>query len=413
VSIRNEYGIATQVVTCLLLSTLVLFAQSAAAFQGQGWAAVMGATGDADLNNETAIGGVSGELRASHGIRELKFNARANASSKRLGYEEDGLLRELNLTWNPGNWEISAGRLIQPWGRADIINPTDNLSPKQLRLVVSDRDEQRTGADMLRVQYMAERNWTLTSIWVPQLQGSFIPADVARQLTDAPLAPDAEIDTYALKWDFSGAGFDASISWLQGPSLLPAFYVNAQEVVTTRVEQQVVGGDFVWQIGEQYGLRGEFAYFDLQDARAASPELPRDYGFYVLGLERQFADGWLVISQWVARRNQSRAGLGDFVQPVARLNDVIWFQSTNDDDSLTLGVNRASFYDSFSGELSIIYSLTSGDAAVNSSIAWQFTPNFSLRLRHENYFGNTTTNLGALKDNRNTTLELRQAFSFF
>jgi hypothetical protein len=413
-SARAEFvNKAIQILIGLLAATLVVFAQSVSAFQSQGWGAVVGATGDADLNDERDVAGLSGQLSVSHGAENLKFKARANAFSESLGYEKDGLLRELNLTWAHDKWEIVAGRVILPWGRADEINPTDNLSPKQLRALVSDRDEQRLGADMLRLQYFTERNWALTTIWVPKLQGSYIPQDVVRQVTDAPLVPEAEFDTYALKADFSGSGFDASISWLQSPSLLPAFYMQAPEVESTRLKQQVVGADFVWQINDRYGLRGEFAHFDLHNTSTSSPELPRDYGFYVLGLERQFADGWLAISQWVARRNQSRAMNNNLVQPLARINDAIWFQSTDDDDSVTLGINRAPFYNNFSGDLSVIYSITSGDAGINVSAIWQITSDFSLRLRHENYFGEVGTNFGALEDNRNTLVELRQGFRIF
>lgn len=73
-------------------------------------------------------------------------------------------LRELYASYN---WDqtfyLDVGRQIVVWGRADGINPTDNLSPRDYTRLVPDETDQRLGNDAIKLTYIPEsgtNKWT-------------------------------------------------------------------------------------------------------------------------------------------------------------------------------------------------------------------------------------------------------------
>ena len=49
--------------------------------------------------------------------------------------------------------DVRAGRQIIAWGRADGLNPTDNLTGEDLTLLAPDDDDRRLGTTALRASY--------------------------------------------------------------------------------------------------------------------------------------------------------------------------------------------------------------------------------------------------------------------
>ena len=56
-----------------------------------------------------------------------------------------------------GRLDVRAGRQIIAWGRADGVNPTDNLSGQDLTLLVPDDVDRRLGTTAVRASYYARR----------------------------------------------------------------------------------------------------------------------------------------------------------------------------------------------------------------------------------------------------------------
>ena len=61
-----------------------------------------------------------------------------------------GELREAFVTFASGPFELKAGRQIIAWGRADGINPTDNLTAQDLTLLAPDDSDRRLGSTAVR-----------------------------------------------------------------------------------------------------------------------------------------------------------------------------------------------------------------------------------------------------------------------
>src|SRR5438552_3701475 len=85
-----------------------------------------------------------------------------------------GLLREGFLDLDLGPLAIRAGKQILVWGRADAVNPTDNLSPKDYTLLVPDDDDQRFGTAAVKVSASAG-SLTMTTVWLPAFDPYVVP----------------------------------------------------------------------------------------------------------------------------------------------------------------------------------------------------------------------------------------------
>jgi hypothetical protein len=85
-----------------------------------------------------------------------------------------GELREAYLDLRRDNVDIRVGKQIIVWGRADRLNPTDNLTPRNFTLLAVEDDDQRVGTPAVRLSYFLDR-FSLTGIWLPHFAPHVIP----------------------------------------------------------------------------------------------------------------------------------------------------------------------------------------------------------------------------------------------
>ena len=86
-----------------------------------------------------------------------------------------GALREAYLDLSRGPLDLRIGKQIIAWGRADRINPTDNLTPRDYTLLFPDDDDQRLGAPAVKATYHLQRGLTVTAIALPVFDPTTIP----------------------------------------------------------------------------------------------------------------------------------------------------------------------------------------------------------------------------------------------
>ena len=55
----------------------------------------------------------------------------------------DHRVKEIYVHFRSGDWDYRLGRQIVAWGRADRLNPTDNLTPRDFTLLSPEIDEER------------------------------------------------------------------------------------------------------------------------------------------------------------------------------------------------------------------------------------------------------------------------------
>jgi hypothetical protein len=306
--------------------------QSAAATDSQGAVAEGNGSGlpfelngyvRGDMFVGKAVDSSKAQMHAAYGEFALKARSEKQSygdafAELRLRYGQEGdrhdlqvTLREAYVNTYVGPLDLRLGQQIIVWGRADAFNPTNNLTPIDLRVRSPLEDDRRLG----NVGARAFLNFAPVRI-----EGVWMPLYVASELPAIPLppyihfgppnypAPTLDNGLYAGRVHLELPSFEASVSALYGHAPLPGLAlhdytvgVDPPEIRISRVayDQQVFGGDFSTAFGEILGLRGEIAYrhplHHKSRPYAARPDLQ-----YVLGVDRTFGPV-SVILQYLGR----------------------------------------------------------------------------------------------------------------
>jgi hypothetical protein len=269
------------------------------------------------------------QTKSGYGEAALKIRARkgdwGDAFGElrvRGGYEggETGVavdLREAYVNAYIGPVDVRLGHQIVVWGRADGVNPTNNLTPRDMRIRSPNEDDMRLANLALRTHLNLDPfRWEL--VWVPFYAPSHFPqfeipagaAPMSITMVD-PDWPDTNLKngTVATRLHLLWPAVECSLSYLLGTAAFPGISLKAVEIqgmmpsaisVAFRAYRyQVVGADFSTALGS-FGLRGELAYrhpFDYADYEyTPSPDLQ-----YVFGVDREFFGELSVIAQYSGR----------------------------------------------------------------------------------------------------------------
>jgi len=241
------------------------------------------------------------------GFAEARLRYGLQGSEQRTFTE----LREAYANAYVGPLDLRLGKQIIVWGRADALNPTNNLMPIDIRVRSPIEDDRRLG------NFAARANLHLGPI---RVEGVWIPLYIASELPDIPLdkhvyfgspsnpKPELRNTLTAARVHLELPAFEMSISYLRGFAPLPGMQRQSltldehnPEVLISRTayDQQVVGLDFSTALGSVLAVRGEAAYRMPTDYKnriyAARPDVQ-----YALGLDHSFGPV-SVIAQYLGR----------------------------------------------------------------------------------------------------------------
>ena len=120
---------------------------------------------------------VSGSLEARGRIynNRIRYLGEVRAGSKDYFRDEKvAIVREGYFEAPLWGGDVSIGRLLLSWGRADQVNPTDSLVTRDYQWRTVTDEEQKTGND--GISWSIDRaDWRYTMIWLPNLRSSAIP----------------------------------------------------------------------------------------------------------------------------------------------------------------------------------------------------------------------------------------------
>ncbi|RME29865.1 MAG: hypothetical protein D6806_00820, partial [Deltaproteobacteria bacterium] len=262
---------------------------------------------------KTGYGELAGKLRLRYsdwadGYGELRLRQGWEGGEVVTAYELREAWAELHL----GPVDFRAGRQILAWGRADAFAPTDNLTPRDMRIRSPNEDDARTSNLAFRsVLNLLPLRWEL--VWLPFFAPSYFPRfSLPGPIEFAtPAWPDADFEhgTFATRLDFEFAAAGFSLSYLVGYSTFPGIELvslqmpspsQPQPSATVRFHAyrwQVAGADFDTTAGG-FGIRAEAALrWPEQNDREYTP-LPEIV--YVVGLDREIGDFSFVL-QYLGR----------------------------------------------------------------------------------------------------------------
>jgi hypothetical protein len=131
-------------------------------------------------------------------------------------------IKELYTGYKTGKIGVYLGNQIVTWGRADFLNPTDNISPSNRFFLSSDPDDQRLSNFMFRFKMEIMEGINGEIVLVPVYKPSEYRYDLfelGEDISFSSMTLPSKIlrnSSFAIKLDFSFNRVDLSVSYFRG-----------------------------------------------------------------------------------------------------------------------------------------------------------------------------------------------------
>jgi len=386
------------------------------------------------------------EMKANYGELSLQLRTVKSAygdgfADARIRYGLQGAaqatfvdLREAYVNTYLGPFDLRLGKQIIVWGRADALNPTNNLTPVDFRIRSPLEDDIRLGNVGARA-FLRLSPVRLEGVWLPTYLPTELPPVGLPPLVSfaAPRfpSPDLRNGLVAGRVHLELASFEMSVSYLRGYAPLPGLTLSdlrfsvtdpAVFVSRTAYDQQVIGLDFSTALGEVATIRGEAAYrlpFDYQNRPyAARPDLQ-----YALGADHNFGT-FSVIAQYLGRyvfdwqkepgTSQDPGDLAnllsqpsrmmDFAEQVneavnaelAQINQILFSQTARVQHIATLRFEWLLAHETLSLSSLCLYNFTTQEWLVTPRIGWRATDAMTAYIGAQVFAGPDDTLFGLI-----------------
>jgi hypothetical protein len=381
------------------------------------------------------------EIRSGYGEAALKINAFSGMRGKlfseirfRSGYEYNEQinqfqLREAYADLYLGNFDLRAGQQIIAWGRADGINPTNNLTPQDYFVRSPEPDDIRMGNFLVRGRYAIKSRIRLEGIWVPVYRHSVYRFDLF-DMPDFvnfadPYNPGAALKngSFAGKVEFLFDRFDGSVSWFNGYDPMPGIEAGplpetpgenpSIDMYARPFRQQTVGFDFSFGLGS-FGVRGEAAYREPDARYKGEIFVPNRDLRYVLGIDRssgifnmmvmysgqyifdfeemQMLESFPEIEPEILQQPAVWEMLGPVMdQQLAGFNRVIFDQTKEIMHSLAARPAISLFHDVLDLEIFGLYNFSTKEWTLLPRLSWSVSDNLKLGIGGQYFEGPPNT----------------------
>lgn len=382
------------------------------------------------------------EYKAKYGELSLKlagsFNGIADAYVElRHIYGKDPFksyndtnVREAYISLYLGNFDFIIGDQILVWGRADGINPTNNITPMNSEIRATDDDDLRDSNFLIRAIY--NRNpLKLEGIWIPEYKASKTASGGEPFIDDAVFGeknePDSSLDNgaYAFKIHFEFPSFDGSFSYFNGFDVNPGMDCNITDVegspphtelFQSSYRTHVIGADFSTTIGS-FGLRGEFAYKRATDTYRDKRFVPNPEIHYVFGIDGE-KDDFSIIVQYIGKYIDAFEQLTTPETPVEQIrnsvslyNRIVSSQLKRITHSISMRPKLMLLNEILTMETLFFYNTTTEETYLNPKCTYDVVDDLKLIIGGEFYWGPEKTLYGMMEDQQSAVfIELKKSF---
>jgi hypothetical protein len=357
--------------------------------------------------------GPSAEIKLdSHWSEQLTSKADLRWHQSALGEgDAQAEVLEAYALWHGRQIDIALGKQIVAWGRADGINPTDNISPRNYRIALPYEEDQRAGSAALRVNYFPDTQRALTLTVAPGFQPSRLSLPQTDGLHFVDQQPPRSRWPFAVKFDQRGEAVDWSISYFRGYKLLPELRATpfADQVALHYPKIAVFGADIARNVGA-YGLRAELARV-LRDESQAADGL-RNNWMLVTGIDRNFENDLNINLQLVAQQNTSdAASIAALTHtPLGAVNAVTFSQEGRHKLGATLRLGKKWRNGTLEAELLLFQYVNPATAYWRPLLAYALRDNVKLTLGAEHYAGRADSFFGRNKAIQTVFAEVKVQF---
>jgi hypothetical protein len=325
-----------------------------------------------------------------------------------------GELREAYVDLRVGRLDVRAGRQIIAWGRADGVNPTDNLSGQDLTLLVPDDVDRRLGTTAVRASYYLG-DLSVAGVWLPEFRGHEFalpaPPPGVTFLREASRWPGNQ---WALRVEQTGRAVDWSVSYFRGrdtsPDLSAALGADgAPAIRLSHHRVRVLGGDMTANLG-RFGLRAEGAYVKTEDAGGTDPFTKNPFVFVVAGADRTFGGLLNVNVQYLFRYVMDDPEAGGFASAVARQQAILNSQTRRAQHGASFRVGYKWLHETLEAELAAAAYVAPSGAVLRPKVAYALTDHWKVLLGAEVLRGESASLFGLMRQNSTAYSELRWSF---
>ena len=326
-------------------------------------------------------------------------------------------LREGYVEGRHGKFDYRLGKQIIAWGRADRLNPTDNLTPRDATLLAADIDEDRFGSLAAKGSWSFDLNTSLIGVWIPQFKPNVIGLPARPGVVFQENVPDSQRQ-WALKLDQSGKAIDWSLSWFDGYDLSADLSAGAltpagQVVNLDHHRIRVLGADAATTLGA-YRFALEGAHVRTEDADGNNPGIKNPYFYGVFGVERDFADTLVVIVQVFTRQVSHYRDPELITNPAVRALAVQQAigsaQYDRSQQGASMRVAKKWFNETLDTELACAALFGRYGYLLRPRVTWLYSDSIKLIGGYEWFKGSDKTIYGLLEKNKALFAEVRWFF---
>jgi len=348
---------------------------------------------------------------------DAKFEGRITDDNLRRDNRFQGRLLEGYANFYFGSVDLRVGKQNIVWGRADALNPTDVLTPKDFTLLsAKDEEERRIGTYAVKANYY-RGDYTLSLMWLPIFNPTTIPLTTPPpfRLVEEKRSEGKWTDQgFAAKLDHTGGELDWSLSYYYGLDLFPVG-IPVTPTLTKLVHNRIhmVGADFARNFG-RFGVRGEAAYVRTQDPDGRDPFIKNPYVYYVLGVDHDLTEDLNVNVQAYQRIIINFQDLFQIQDPVVRnvatLNVIFNQQMDRVQEGVTGRIKAQWWNDTLEAELLGVYNANRSDFFLRPSVAYAFTDMWKGFVGWDIFNGRKQSLNGFFQPNTAFFAELRATF---
>ncbi|MEP6622004.1 MAG: hypothetical protein ABJE47_21965 [bacterium] len=314
-----------------------------------------------------------------------------------------------------GAVDVRLGKQIISWGRADAVNPTDNLTPRDLTMLVAEDDDQRSGVPAGRLA-VAVGGLTVTGLWLAAFQGSTLPFGtmLPGTRTNRPTQREA-MRQGALRIERAGERVDWSVSYFSGFDLSPDLALRSTpagdvlELTNNRLH--VLGADAATTLG-RFGVRAEAAVITTGDGSGSNPEIKNSTFFAVVGTDRTFGEYFNVNVQSIVRVVRGFTAPESEADPsrraVALLLAGLSQQLRAVQHGATIRVSNKWLHETLDAEVSGIFLASPGQLLMRPRASYAFSDRWKLVAGTDRADGAAGTLFRSLRANSLAFAELRR-----
>ncbi len=340
------------------------------------------------------------------GLGRVFAEARLNAGYNRGSAFAAIDVREAWCGVSPGPFDIKLGRQIIQWGRADAVNPTNTITPKDETALSSESDDTRLGNELLQIKAKVGIS-SIQGVWIPCYRPDVLPiadAEIPSGISiEDPQYPDIRFSNggYALRFEVTHPSVDGSVSYFNGYSTLPGFDFSPGQTGLSLIPRayriHAAGADFSTTAGS-LGLRGEAAFKYPFDDYRDLVHVPNPYVQYVFGIDKSIGN-WSVLLQYsglsvIDYKKLAKPALKDSLDPYAvkmymaalasfeidKMNRLFTGTSDQVSHSLLGNIQWSTLYETLHLKLAGMYNFTTKDYAINPSISYDIADAVNLAV---------------------------------